>query len=360
MRKVFKEMFGELTLWGKFWMTVGLLTLLAAAAMSFDFGYSVSAKHALFLGCLSIITAFAPEVAYRQWQLGKKGVGLGIALFTLPWFAIEFYSHAGYTAGLRGSNISEAHIQNASWNGAQEGVTEDKTNRAIFVKQLDELLAKNAWAGTVKAEGLRTELRTIQDRIEQERNGKRGRKAGCGAECERLQNAANDLSAKIATIEKAEDLTRRIEATQRVLDNKREVATKTEYRQSTVDHQNAAVIKWVALAVNGSTEATKLQAESAQQIASFSMALAGTCLPAFSFFLAGLFRKPEEAEAKSEVIAKPVPEHQSVPSVVPTEVRNVPAIRAAAGFSSPAPTPLFIRPQRLADLLPQIQGKMAA
>ena len=49
----FQEMFGELSAWGRFWLYLGLITLVWAAAMSYSFGAEISLKHAMFLMCLS-------------------------------------------------------------------------------------------------------------------------------------------------------------------------------------------------------------------------------------------------------------------------------------------------------------------
>ena len=284
------DLFRELDAFGRFWLAVGLVVLVVAARMSYKFGADVSPEHAHFLAALTVVAAFGPMAAEMLWTKGRKMPSIATAIVCVPLLGIEFYSHAGYTAGLRGTNIETATVQNTRYDAANDAVTDDKANVAMWRQQLATLMEQNAWAATVKADGLRAEFKTLQDRIEQERNGKRGRKAGCGQECERLQNAANALGARIATVEQAEDLTKRIEATQRVLDGKREVAAKVEHKSSAVAHQNESLKRWVALAVNGDTKATELQGAAAQESASLAMAVAGTGLPAFALFLAGLFR----------------------------------------------------------------------
>jgi hypothetical protein len=311
--RLIRDMYNDLDSFGRFWFAIGLAALVAAAAMSADFGWQVSTKHAIFLAVLTVVAAFGPMAAEMLFSKGRKGPALAVAALCVPLLLIEFYSHAGYTAGLRGTNIETATVQNAKWTGAQDAVSEDKQNVALWKQQLSALLEQNAWAGTVKADGLRSELKTLESRVEEEKKGKRGRKAGCGAECERLQNAANALRARIATIEQADDLTRRIEATQRVLDNKRGVAATTEHKSSAVDHQNKFLVANVALFANGSTEASPLQALGAEQSVNLGMALAGTGLPAFALFLAGLFRSERRRDewprpsASAPVAAPPRP-----------------------------------------------------
>lgn len=289
MRAIFRDIFASLDAFGKFWLGLGLVSLAAAAAMSFDFGWGVSLKHAIFLATLSIVAAFGPMAAEMLWSRKRRGASIATAAICLPLLAIEFYSHAGYTAGLRGSNIETAHVQNARWEGAQKAATEDETNVALWRKQLATLMEANAWAGTVKADGLRAQLATHDEAIRQEE-----RRGGCGPKCLALKQAKAAVEERIAIAEQAGDLTARIEATQRILDRKRETAATTEHKSSAVDHQNQFLTKVVALVANGGTEATPLQRASAEQSVNLAMAIAGTGLPAFALFLAGLFRRKDD------------------------------------------------------------------
>jgi hypothetical protein len=304
MKAIIREMFGELSLWGKFWLTIGLGTLAAAAAMSWDFGSSVSFKHALFLALLSIVTAFAPEAAYRQWKLGAKGPAVAIAVICAPMFMIEFYSHAGFTAGLRGHNITDAKVANVKYAGAQEAVTEDKTNLEMWRKRLTALESEHAWAASVTAEALRAQLASANLAIEQE--AKRG---GCGPKCLARTKERDDLATKIALAEEKADLTKKIEATKAVLAKARDKADVTEYKHSSVDHQNQFLAKAVALIGSGSLEPSDLTSEAAQQSVNLAMAIAGTGLPAFALFIAGLYRRPED---------EPLPRPEAQPA--PTQI----------------------------------------
>ena len=289
MRKIIREMFGEMSLWGKFWLTIGLGTLAAAAAMSWDFGSSVSIKHALFLALLSVVTAFAPEAAYRQWKLGAKGVAIAIAIVCAPLFIIEFYTHAGFTAGLRGHNIVDAKVANVKYAGAQEAVSEDKTNLEMWRKRLAALETEHAWTASVTAEALRAQLANANLAIDLE--SKRG---GCKSKCLARTKERDDIATKIALAEEKADLTGKIEATKRVLAQTREKAATTEYKHSSVDHQNQFLAKAVALISAGSLEPSELTSEAAQQSVNLAMAIAGTGLPAFALFIAGLYRREED------------------------------------------------------------------
>ena len=325
MRKLLRDMFDSLDAFGRFWLMLGLSSLTAAAAMSFDFGWQTSVKHAVFLAFLTVVAAFGPMAAEMLWGKGRKGPAIAAALICAPLLGIEFYSHAGYTAGLRGHNIETASVQNTRYDAANEAVTDDKANVSLWRKQLATLLEQNAWAGTVKADGLRSQLDAAQKAIDLE-----AARGGCKTKCQVLMKDKADLEQRIATVEQASDLTKRIEATQRILDGKRDVAAKTEHKSSAVAHQNDALKRWVALAVNGDTKATDIQAAAAQESANLAMAIAGTGLPAFALFMAGLFRRKDDDTPNHPVsdLGNSNPEASAYPT--PQAAPPAPVIRQRA------------------------------
>lgn len=300
MKHTIKALYGDMKPWGKVWLYTGIVTLIVAAAMSVDFGWSVSSKHALFLGCLSLVAAFLPDAARDQWKHESKPMGFILGLVAVPLLLIEFGSHAGYTAGLRGNNISEAKVQNTKYDDTRDQVADHRANLKMWQAQLAKLQADNAWAATVKADGLRSELATLKARIEEEKKGNRGRKAGCGKECERLQNEAVALEQKIATVEQASDLSKRIEATQRLVDASREKAANTAHKVSTVDHQNGFYAQTVALIRTGNIKVSETTEHTMNAAINVAMALAGTGLPALCFFVAGLYRNRREDDTTEQ------------------------------------------------------------
>lgn len=289
--KLLRDMFNDLDSFGRFWFGVGIVALAAAAAMSFDFGWGVSAKHAIFLAVLTVVAAFGPMAAEMLWSKRRKGPAIATAMICVPLLGIEFYSHAGYTAGLRGSNIETATVQNTRYEGAQEAVTEDAANVKLWREQLATLQSQAPWAATVKADGLRSQVEAAQKAIDLE-----AARGGCKTRClERMKEKAA-LEERIATIEQASKLASQIEATQRVLDRKREAAATTAHVSSAVAHQNDSLARWVALVANGDVKASDLQRAASQESANLAMAIAGTGLPAFALFLAGLFRLSRKDE----------------------------------------------------------------
>jgi hypothetical protein len=287
-------MFGDLAPTGRAWARVGIIVLGVAALMSYDFGASVSWKHGAFLALLSFVAAFGPEAAHKAWEEGRKGVATTIAVLCVPLLAIEFYSHAGYTAGLRGDNIATAKVANVKYDNATDAVKEDKANLTMWTERLAKLEAENAWVVTVTADALRAQAVNMEgDKVFK-------RSKECAnvtiAESRKFCDKLADIRSRISLAEEKATLTKQIEGTKKVLADARSKADTTEYKSSAVVHQNEFLAKAVALVGYGELAPSATIEETAQQSANLMMALAGTGLPAFALFIAGLYRRKEQSE----------------------------------------------------------------
>ena len=316
--KIIKSLFGELDAWGKLWLYVGLFTLLFAMGMATEYGASVSTLHAGFLACLSIVTAFGPHAAHSVWEDGKKLAAIAIVVCLPMLFIMEFQSHAAYTAGLRGTNMAEASVQNTKYEGAQEATREDKGNLEMWKRQLATLLEANAWAATVKADALRDQVTLAEKEIADETA-----RGGCKTKCNARMKDKADLMERIGKIEQAADLSKRIEATQRILDGKREKAAAVEYKPSTVDLQNKFLSKVVAMVGSGKLKASEFQTEGAEQFVNLSMAITATGLPALALFIAGLYRLPGSSRPQG-------PTYPLTPAQLSHGINGQSALRALA------------------------------
>jgi hypothetical protein len=218
---------------------VGLIGLVVGMGMAFEYGRAMSYLHAASLGLLAIVVSIA-FIAREVYASEGKHFAANVALLAGLAFSIgEYGTHFGYTVGTRVAETQQTGVTNATYAAIQKNRESEVANLDIWKKQLATLLEQNAWAGTVKADGLRTEAETLKARIEDEKAGKRGRAAGCKAECEKLQNQLIDVEKRIGVAEQASDLTKRIEATQRILDKKVDVAAKTEFHSSKIVNQTA-------------------------------------------------------------------------------------------------------------------------
>lgn len=317
-----RGLFGELPPLGRFWLYLGLVTLVCAAAMSYAFGAEISTKHAWFLVCLTAVAAFLPEAAYSQCEQGRTTVGVFLALLAVPLLVIEFYTHAGYTAGLRGLNIETASVQNMRHDGAQQTAADNAALLASFRRQLEEFRARNgAWVTTVSADALRKQIAVHDKGIELETG-----RGGCKAKCQALMQAKADDEAKIATIEAGNKLARQVEAQQAVVDKRRDVAATVEHKSSAVDHQNKFLAKSVALVRDGTLTPSELMTEGAQQSVNLAMAFAGTGLPALALFVAGLYRRRRDHDDMQPHTASSVTDHPPSRRQPPAVLREITAI----------------------------------
>lgn len=258
---------------------------MVAAMMSYGFGKEMHWIHGLGLAFLTFITAIAPDAVYHMYERGKWAVAIAVAIVAIPMFVMEFSSHAGYAAGFRGASMSEAKVSQVKWDGAQEATAEDKTNLEMWKKQLADLTTQNAWAATVKAEALREQVANAEAYIKME-----AARGGCKQKCEARMRERDALVTKIGTIEQAEDLTKRIEATQRILDKKRDVAAKTEHKVSPISFQNKFFARVAALTTEGSLKVSDTMEEGSEQGLAIGLAYVFTMGPAIAWLLAGMYR----------------------------------------------------------------------
>ena len=300
MKSIIKGMFGTLCPWGKFWLYLGLASLAAAAGMSAAVGWKMTALHAVFLACLSFVTAFLPEVAYRSWGEGRKGVALGLSVLAIPLFMVEFGQHAAYTAGIRGHDLATARVQNVRYDGAQESVKEDKARHEWAKKRLAELTAQNGWSATLTADAERAKLPGLELAIAQEAS-----RGGCKSKCLERTKERDLLQARIAILEEKSILQKQIDGTKDLLNTARAKAETVEHKSSQTEHMNAFLSKAVSIFGYGDLSPTPMVEEVTQQSANLAMAMAGTGLPALALFIAGLYRREGDGEPIEPVHTAP-------------------------------------------------------
>jgi hypothetical protein len=303
----FKAQYDELDPFGRFFFGLGIISAFVAAGMTFKFGWSMSVLHAIGLAVLSVVAGFLPEAAYRMSEGGKNiALAIVVGALAIPLLGVEYFSHVGYTVGQRVANTQQAGVHNTKFDDTRVSLESDRTNIDTFRKQLAELQAQNAWAATVKAEALQGELAAKTKAIELEEA-----RGGCKSKCLKLMEAKGDLQRRIGIIEQAADLTKRIEATQRIIDGKTVEASKATFESSPVVNQTAFVAKMVGWSLNPNAETQ----EGSQIGISASLALANVLLTPLCFLVAGRNRRPDYvapepvaapvARAPAPAIAKP-------------------------------------------------------
>jgi hypothetical protein len=289
----------------RIFLAVGAVGLVVSVAMTFKFGYSMSLLHAIALCTVTIAAAFIfPAKAYIE-RAGNRSAARVVMALGCFFVGLEFFSHLGYTIGMRERSTSEADVQTVAYRARQDQLASNKTNLAMWREQLASLKAANAWAASVSADGLRASLDSATKAIELEEQ-----RGGCKAKCLGLMKTKADLENRIAVAEQVTDLTKRIEATQRIIDKNTEVAVETKKGFSPVRAQTDFVGQlWL---VTTGTEAEKALTPDSVTLTftdifiGFFLALGATLLPTAMFYLGFYGHKADEEVRSATQVAAPL------------------------------------------------------
>jgi hypothetical protein len=170
-------------------------------------------------------------------------------------------------------------------------------------KLRSELIEANGWTATTTADALRAQVAVAQKDIDLEAARK-----GCKQKCRDRMKEKADLESRIAVMEKSLDLTTRIEAATRKIEQLTKEASASEYVSSSVVNQNnVAAQLWLAF-----TGATPENAVNPDAVTSSftSIVIAGGGSLAFmimapvGFFVAGRNRVPAGSYSYQAPIAR--------------------------------------------------------
>jgi hypothetical protein len=217
-------------------VTSGMIALVSGAFMAFAFGREMSYLHAVTLALLSVVAAFMPTMIDHLRKSGRTPTAAVLGLLCTIFIGAEYFSHLGYTIGHRVRDTEETGVQNIKYSDTREQVADHRKNLAMWQAQLAKLQTDNAWAATVRADGLRAELIPMGKAIELETA-----RGGCKSKCQGLMVQKAEIEKRIGIAEQSSDLAKRIEATQRLVDNSREKAASTEHRSSRIVSQTKFV-----------------------------------------------------------------------------------------------------------------------
>lgn len=270
----------------KLLLFIGAAGLISGAWMSFSFGAAMSLAHGITLALLSCLAAvmFTAIDHLRAHGL-TPWKSYVLSALAVVFLGAELFSHIGYSVGTRVENTEMTGIQNTKYEDSREQVVDNKKNLAMWNERLGKLETENGWAATVTAESLRSKLPGLNLQIEQE--AKRG---GCGPNCLRYTKERDDVQAQIAIAEEKTDLTKKIEATQKLVDKYREKSATVEYKSSPIINQT----KFVAQLATVSLEPGKEPLTWVQIAIGALIAVVTTFLSPFAFYLAfgDLLHKP--------------------------------------------------------------------
>jgi len=263
--------------------------------MAWEFGSSISRSHgvALVVACFlaSIIWTFRKIIT----DAGVKGRWITVA--AVFFVGLELMSHLGYTFGMRDKQVVEAGAQTVAYRATQDNLTSHRTNLDMWRTQLADLQARNkaiasknnGWLITVDPVAMQSQLDAMDQKIANE-----AARVRCADKCEALKTQRGQLAALISAVKEENDLTTRIDATQRIVDNAVTKATTTKIGHSTTKAQNNAFGELLRLASTFSADeafepearAKSMSERIADLLIGTMMAIGATGAPALLFYFA--------------------------------------------------------------------------
>jgi hypothetical protein len=289
----------------KIFLCVGTVGLLVSVAMTYKFGSSMSWLHAIALVTVTIAAAFIFPFRAFVLKMGHQGAARSLMALGVFFVGLEFFSHLGYTIGMRERSNIEATAQNASYRNEQENLASEKSNLELWKQHLAKLQAENPWVAAVSADGLKAQVAAHTKAIELEEA-----RGGCKSKCLARMKEKAALEERIGIAEQSNKLAEQIEATQRIVDKKTEVATQSKVGFSPVKAQTDFVGQ-IYLAMTGTEGEKALSPDSVtlsftQIFIGFFIALGATFLPTTAMYMAFFGHKPPAEEADEAPVAAPV------------------------------------------------------
>lgn len=241
---------------GQMLFVLALVAMAVDATISWEYGMSMSPAHAAGYALIAIAMTLFPDIAASEFEKGSKGNGTIFTGLCMALAVVAYQSHIGYGSGIRLGDMQQTKFHNAKLESEEAGLKSEGTNLDLWRQQRKALADERAalvkdrpFVTTVTAEALRASLPVLDKKIAAEAAGGRGgRKAGCKAECEKLNDEKVKVTEQIANVEMLNGVTAqlaaldaKIDSTQRVIDKKVAQVAETGFKSSTVVNQNTAL-----------------------------------------------------------------------------------------------------------------------
>lgn len=234
---------------------VGLVLTIVSAVLTAAFGYTLGSNIvmalllALGLAAATFASAYVWPFIADAWRRPGPSAAL-LTAFGILVTGTDLATNFGSVSWQRTTEIQSAAVQNIKFDDRRDAVSEGKASLELWTKRLQALEAEHAWTATVTATALRAELPAIEEAIRQE-----AARVKCGPKCLALKEKKAALEMRIALAEEKADLTKKIEATKRLLAERRDVAAETKKAESAGLLQNTALASMFTLSLAPSTEA---------------------------------------------------------------------------------------------------------
>lgn len=290
----------QYTAFGQFLFILALAAISVDAAISFEYGYSMTLWHGAGFALVAIAFAVLPDAASMEWSKGKRAGAAFIGLACIPLGVVGYQSHVGYGSGVRLGDMQQTGFHQAKYEAVSDGLKSERANLDMWRQQLADLKKRNAellernhgFAIVVDPIAVKEQIAAADKAIALETA-----RGGCKAKCQALMEKKAELLSRKASLEQENDLTSRIEATQRLVDGKAKAVADTGVKPSTVVNQNEAFARlWKVYNGAKPEDAIKADAVTAQFV---NIAITGAGSLAFMLlaplltFAAGRNRKPE-------------------------------------------------------------------
>ncbi len=258
---------------------LGLVLLFVDARMSWNFGATFDDNAKWGLTALSVGSGILLVLVISQWRMGNKLFAKGMFAAWALCFCFNIISNMGVAVSNRLAETQTSNVKQAVHQQRTQSTAEAKARLAVFEKQLQTLVAKNGWAATVTAQGLRDQVAALQ--VSRASEAKLG---GCGTKCRGIENQIVAIQGKIAIAEQRQNLDKRIAATKAVLAEARNTLANTDAGVSLVSNQAALYPRWTvgwvgdgesAAAIRNSNEMLGILMALVIAVASAALTLAG-------------------------------------------------------------------------------------
>lgn len=271
---------------------LGVGAMIVDTFMSAAFGYTIGYVPMIGLAIISLgsgLLLVAAELFRRAgWNI-VAGVSAGVWMIA---FIFNAWSNMGVATSTRMGEVQKAGVQQTTYKERQQASEEAKTRLALFTRQLDELTTANAWAATVSADGLRSQVAALKSAETAE-----AKLGGCGRKCRAIQNEIVEVQGKIAVAEQRDDLTRRIEATKAVLEKARTELAGTKAGISATANQSTLYAKLISFNLADDPDASAITV--ANESTGIAMAIVIAIVSAFLTFVGAL---PHLAQTSRESV----------------------------------------------------------
>lgn len=210
-------------------------TLLTATSLWLTgcFGLSISVGMMLGLGVIAFMSAYLPAVLVELSSTPYRNVfraGIAVAAIVT---VIDITTNVSTGGTHKTSDVVQAKVQNIKFEDKRDAVASAKEEIALYEKLISDLTNQNPWATSVSADGLRGQIQPMEEAIRQE-----ARRGGCGPKCLALKQELAELHNRIATAEKLDEHTKKLQAARNALSKAIAQAESVEQDVSAVASQN--------------------------------------------------------------------------------------------------------------------------